>query len=34
MTDAYREYLELLDAMGEGLDQLSALSEKKIERRP
>ncbi|GEM_PF-988893 len=31
MTDAYREYLELLDAMGEGLDQLSALSEKKIE---
>lgn len=31
MADAYREYLELLDAMGEGLDQLSALSEKKIE---
>lgn len=30
MTEAYREYLELLDAMGEGLDRLSALSEKKI----
>lgn len=30
MTEACRAYLELLDAMGEGLDRLSALSEQKI----